>query len=83
MDHLSGADQFEANNIQLRSLTEAIDTSTSGGRFFFHMICALAQFERDLISERTKEGMRAAKARGVKIGRPRKARVSLHPVRGS
>ena len=66
--------QFEASDIQLRSISEAIDTTTPGGRFFFHIICALAQFERDLISERTKEGMRAAKKRGKVLGRPRKLR---------
>ncbi len=62
---------FEAHDIQLRSISEAIDTTTPGGRFFFHIICALAQFERDLISERTREGLREARKRGVKLGRPR------------
>ncbi len=64
------AERFEREGIQLRSLSDAIDTSTSGGKFYFHMMCALAQFERDLISERTREGMKAARARGVRLGRP-------------
>ena len=54
-----------------RSLTEAIDTTTSGGRLIFHVFGALGQFERDLISERTKAGLAAAAARGRKGGRKR------------
>lgn len=54
------------------SLKDAIDTATPAGRLSFHIMGALAEFERDLISERTKAGMAAAKARGAKIGRPRK-----------
>ena len=54
-----------------RSLTESIDTTTAGGRLYFHMMGALAEFERALIIERTRAGMKAAKARGVKVGRKR------------
>ncbi len=57
--------------IEFRSLTESIDTSSSGGRLVFHLMAALAEFERSLISERTKSGMAAAKLRGKHIGRPR------------
>lgn len=53
------------------SLTDGIDTSTSGGTLIFHVMGAMAQFERDLIRERTKAGMKAAKRRGKHIGRPR------------
>lgn len=53
-----------------QSLTEAIDTTTAGGRLVFHMMGALAEFERSLIAERTKEGMKAAKRRGKHVGRP-------------
>lgn len=53
------------------SIQDAIDTTTAGGRLYFHIMGALAEFERDLISERTKAGMAAAKARGVHVGRPR------------
>ena len=67
----------------LRSLTEQIDTTTSGGRLIFHVFGALGQFERDLIRERTRAGLTAAAARGRKGGRKpvvtaevlRKARV--------
>lgn len=54
-----------------RSLTESIDTTAAGGRLVFHMAEALAGFERTLIVERTRAGMKAAKARGVKVGRRR------------
>jgi DNA invertase Pin-like site-specific DNA recombinase len=52
------------------SLTESIDTTTAGGRLVFHMMGALAEFERGLIAERTRAGMRAAKRRGKHVGRP-------------
>lgn len=54
-----------------RSVTENIDTTTAGGRLYFHMMGALAEFERALIIERTRAGMKAAKARGVEVGRKR------------
>lgn len=57
-------------DIEFKSLTESIDTSSSGGKLLFHMIAALAEFERSLISERTKAGMAAAKLRGKHVGRP-------------
>lgn len=53
------------------SLTESIDTTTAGGRLYFHMMGALAEFERALIIERTRAGMKAAKARGIEVGRKR------------
>lgn len=56
--------------IEFKSLTESIDTSSSGGRLVFHMMAALAEFERSLISERTRAGMRAARVRGSRMGRP-------------
>lgn len=57
--------------VEFRSLNEAIDTRTPTGRFMFHMIAALAEFERALIAERTRAGMSAARQRGQQIGRPR------------
>lgn len=63
---------LESKGVGFQSLSDAIDTSTAGGRLYFHLIGAFAEFERNLISERTKAGMAAAKARGVKMGRPRK-----------
>ena len=55
--------------VGFRSLTEAIDTTTPGGRLVFHIFGALGQFERDLIQERTRAGLAAAAARGRKGGR--------------
>lgn len=52
------------------SLSEAIDTNTASGRLIFHVLGAIAEFERSLISERTRAGMAAARKRGVHIGRP-------------
>ncbi len=60
---------LEARGVGFRSLTEAIDTTTPGGRLIFHIFGALGQFERDLIRERTKAGLSAAAARGRKGGR--------------
>ena len=60
-----------SRGIGFRSLTESIDTTTSIGNFFFHVFGALAEFERDLIRERTQAGLAAARARGRKGGRPR------------
>jgi len=58
--------------IGFKSLTEQIDTTTPGGKLIFHVFGALAEFERDLIRERTQAGLAAARARGRKGGRPRK-----------
>lgn len=60
---------LEKRGIGLRSLTEVIDTTTSGGRLILHVFGALGQFERDLIRERTQAGFTAAAARGRKGGR--------------
>lgn len=56
--------------IGFKCLQESIDTSTSGGKLIFHMFSALAEFERDLIQERTQAGLKAARARGKMGGRP-------------
>jgi len=58
--------------IGFKSLTEQIDTTTSGGKLIFHVFGALAEFERDLIRERTHAGLAAARARGRLGGRPKK-----------
>jgi DNA invertase Pin-like site-specific DNA recombinase len=63
---------LEGRGIGLRSLTEAIDTTTAGGRLIFHIFGALAEFERTVIRERTKAGLSAARARGRVGGRPAK-----------
>src|ERR687893_1588233 len=60
-----------ARGIGFKSLTEQIDTTTPGGKLVFHVFGALAEFERDLIRERTQAGLRAARARGRVGGRPK------------
>jgi DNA invertase Pin-like site-specific DNA recombinase len=60
---------LEERRVGFRSITEAIDTTTPGGRLVFHLFGALGQFERDLIRERTRAGLAAAAARGRKGGR--------------
>lgn len=62
-------EEMLAKGIQFRSLTDGIDTSTPAGRFFFHVLAAMAQMERELIKERTQAGLAAAKARGRTGGR--------------
>ena len=61
---------FGERGLGLRSLTEAIDTTTAGGKLVFHIFAALAEFERGVIRERTMAGLQAARARGRKGGRP-------------
>ncbi len=61
---------LEEKDVGFRSLTEAIDTTTAGGKLVFHIFAALAEFERSLIQERTKAGMQAARSRGRNGGRP-------------
>jgi DNA invertase Pin-like site-specific DNA recombinase len=63
---------LQERGIGFRSLTEQIDTTTSGGKLVFHVFGALAEFERDLIRERTQAGLAAARARGRTGGRPKK-----------
>ena len=65
---------FGSRGVALYSVTEAIDTGSAGGLLIFHIMGALAEFERGLISERTRAGMAAAKLRGQSIGRPVKLR---------
>src|SRR5436853_1979141 len=57
-------DELHKRECGFRSLTEAIDTTTAGGRLIFHIFGALAEFERSIIRERTKAGLDAARARG-------------------
>src|SRR5690554_181631 len=64
--------ELHARGVGFKSLNENIDTTTSGGRLVFHIFGALAEFERELIRERTQAGLAAARARGRKGGRPRK-----------
>ena len=63
---------LEKREIHFKSITDSIDTSTPAGRFFFHVMASLAQMERELIIERTRAGLEAAKLRGRVGGRTRK-----------
>ncbi len=63
---------LRGRGIGFRSLQESIDTTTGGGKLVFHVFAALAEFERDLIRERTRAGLDAARARGKRGGRRRK-----------
>ncbi|MCM1167597.1 MAG: recombinase family protein [Lachnospiraceae bacterium] len=61
---------FNSKGVNLVSLKEAIDTTTSTGKLLFTLISALAQFERDVLADRTREGLASARARGRRGGRP-------------
>ena len=63
--------ELEQKEIGFRSLQEAIDTTSPSGKLTFHMFGALAEFERNLIQERTQAGLAAARARGRHGGRPK------------
>jgi DNA invertase Pin-like site-specific DNA recombinase len=69
IDTITALDQRE---IGFKSITEAIDTTTSGGKLVFHIFGALAEFERDIIRERTQAGLHSARARGRRGGRPKR-----------
>lgn len=70
LQHLiSTVGELDARGIGFRSVHESIDTTTSTGRLIFHIFAALAEFERDLIVDRTKAGLAAARDRGAKPGR--------------
>ena len=76
-DLLTLIDLFESKKVKLVSLKENIDTSTSTGRLLLTVLSALSQFERDVIVERTNEGLAAARARGRKGGRPKVADTKI------
>lgn len=61
--------ELAGRGVGFRSLSEAIDTTSAHGKLLLHMLGALAEFERSLITERTRAGLAAAKRRGVKVGR--------------
>ena len=81
--------ELEDERIGFKSLTESMDTTTTNGKLIFHIFGALAEFERNLIRERTRAGLVAARARGRKGGRPpalddkkREIAVQLYNERG-
>jgi DNA invertase Pin-like site-specific DNA recombinase len=67
---IESVEDLGTRRIGFRSLTEAIDTTSAGGRLTFHIFGAMAEFERCIIKERTRAGLDAARARGRKGGRP-------------
>ncbi|MHB8628840.1 MAG: recombinase family protein [Aggregatilineales bacterium] len=67
--------RLKQHSVDFISLTEKIDTTTPGGKLIFHLMGALAEFERDLIRERTTAGLVAARARGRRGGRPKKLKT--------
>src|SRR4051794_3560024 len=70
-DLITRIKELNDRKIGFKSLTENIDTTTSGGKLIFHIFGALAEFERDIIKERTNAGLAAARARGKRGGRPK------------
>lgn len=65
-------DDFNKQGIEFVSLKENINTTTATGKLIFNIFASLAEFERDMISERTKAGLQSARARGRKGGRPKR-----------
>ncbi|WP_299671316.1 recombinase family protein [uncultured Roseobacter sp.] len=68
---LSILEELQHRGVHFHAITQGIDTSTAVGRMIFGQLAVFAEYERSLISERTKAGMKAAKARGVHVGRPK------------
>lgn len=64
------SDMLRCHDVDLCAIEQGIDTTTSGGRLFFHILAGIAEFERELLSERTLDGLDAARVRGRKSGRP-------------
>jgi DNA invertase Pin-like site-specific DNA recombinase len=64
--------ELEVRKVHFQSVTDGIDTKTPAGRFFFHVMASLAQMERELILERTRAGMEAARSQGRVGGRKRR-----------
>jgi DNA invertase Pin-like site-specific DNA recombinase len=77
---IDSLEDFGALGIDFVSYTEGVDTTTPSGRLLFHMVGAVAQFERDLIAERVRAGIAHAKAIGKRIGRP-PAEIDVGQVR--
>jgi len=78
---IESLDEFSSLGIDFVSYTEGVDTTTPSGQLLFHIVGAVAQFERDLIGERVRAGLAHARAMGIHIGRPRAA-VDINAVRG-
>lgn len=72
VDMLKRSEDIKAKGAELVSITEKFDTSSPMGAAFFHLAALFAQLERDMIRQRTRHGVAAAKARGVQFGQPKK-----------
>jgi len=72
IDLLRRMNQIEDSGAVFKSLTESVDTSSIGGRLLRNILGAVAEFERDLITERTRTGVKRAQERGVRFGQPPK-----------
>jgi DNA invertase Pin-like site-specific DNA recombinase len=68
-DLIETCEDLKMKGVQFQSITEEVNTSTPAGRFYFHIIGAMGEFERSLLLERTRAGVQDAKARGVRFGR--------------
>jgi DNA invertase Pin-like site-specific DNA recombinase len=75
---VNALEEFRALNIDFVSLHEGVDTSTPNGRLVFGIFASIAEFERELIRDRVRSGLAAAKAKGKRVGRPR---VSVNALR--
>ena len=71
-DALNELDRLHKSDIQFLSLSQDFDTTTPHGKLLYTLTAALAEWEREVLSQRTKEGMQAARRKGKQIGRPRK-----------
>jgi Resolvase, N terminal domain len=72
--------EFKALNIAFVSLSDNLGLSTTSGRLMFQIVGAMAEFERELIRERVKTGMKNAGAKGIRIGRPRRANIDADQI---
>ncbi|MGJ8628270.1 MAG: recombinase family protein [Sulfitobacter sp.] len=79
IDAMLTAEALRARGVTFRILSLQVDTSTPEGELFYSLLASFAQFERRLVSRRTKEGLNAARKRGVKLGRPTK--LTDHQIR--
>jgi len=73
--------EFEKLGVDLVALDQAVDTTTASGRLLFHMLAAIAEFERDLIRDRVLAGLKRARAQGKHLGRPREFQVDAGQAR--